>query len=300
MESSSGTITATDGVRLHYEKFGSGSKTVLVPNGIYLIEDFRQLAEARTVIFYDVRNRGRSQTVTDPARLAAGIENDVDDLDAVRRHFGLSEIDAIGHSYVGMTVALYAMKYAGHARRVVQIGPIQPDATAQYPAHLKYTDDIGARVMADMAQLMKGAPADPEEACRKFWAVLRPLYVADPKDVDKVDWSRCDLPNERNFMPYWMGDVMPSIQRMKLTQQDFAKVTAPVLVVHGTKDRNAAFGGGRDWALRLPDARLLAVHDAAHAPWIEAPDLVLGAICTFLDGAWPEAAEKVEEELKYH
>jgi len=43
----------------------------------------------------------------------------------------------------------------------------------------------------------------------------------------------------------------------------------------------------------LPNARLLTVENAAHAPWIEAPDKVFGAIDTFLDGTWPEAAEKL-------
>ena len=69
--------------------------------------------------------------------------------------------------------------------------------------------------------------------------------------------------------------------------------TAPVLIVHGTRDRSAPYGGGREWALLLPDARLVTVEDSAHAPWIEAPDLVFDSLNTFLDGAWPEAAERV-------
>jgi hypothetical protein len=35
------------------------------------------------------------------------------------------------------------------------------------------------------------------------------------------------------------------------------------------------------------------VEGAAHAPWIEAPEKVLGAIRAFLDGGWPEGSEKV-------
>ena len=61
---------------------------MIIPNGFCFLEDFRHLGEWRTLIFYDVRNRGRSETVTDPAKLARGIQQDVDDLDAVRRHFG--------------------------------------------------------------------------------------------------------------------------------------------------------------------------------------------------------------------
>jgi pimeloyl-ACP methyl ester carboxylesterase len=44
----------------------------------------------------------------------------------------------------------------------------------------------------------------------------------------------------------------------------------------------------------LPHARLVTVDNAAHVPWIEAPEAVFGAIKTFLNGAWPETAQKVE------
>jgi len=54
-----------------------------------------------------------------------------------------------------------------------------------------------------------------------------------------------------------------------------------VLVVHGQKDRSAPLGGARDWAARLPAARLLEVPEAAHAPWLEDPS-VLPAIAAFL------------------
>jgi len=40
--------------------------------------------------------------------------------------------------------------------------------------------------------------------------------------------------------------------------------------------------------------RIVTIENAAHLPWIEAPEKVFGPIKTFLDGAWPEAAHKVE------
>jgi pimeloyl-ACP methyl ester carboxylesterase len=73
-----------------------------------------------------------------------------------------------------------------------------------------------------------------------------------------------------------------------------AKVQGPVLTIHGTKDRSAPYGAGREWASVLPNARLLTIDNAAHAPWIEAPGKVLGPIETFLEGAWPPAAENIE------
>jgi pimeloyl-ACP methyl ester carboxylesterase len=290
---SEGYVTTEDGVRLFFEQVGTGPK-VIIPNGIYLFDDFKRFADRRTLIFYDVRNRGRSDAVRDPAKLARGIHHDVDDLDAVRRHFGIEQVDLIGHSYIGLMVGLYAMKYPAHVGRVVQIGPMQPDVSKQYPKHLTNSDATLAEVLSKLAELQKERSSqDPQEFCKKFWPILRVIYVANPADAEKIKWDRCDLPNERNFMKYWTEHIFPSIQNLNLAADEFAKVKTPVLVVHGTKDRSSPYGGGRDWAMVFANARLVTVENAAHAPWIEAPDLVFGAIETFLDGQWPEAAQKV-------
>jgi pimeloyl-ACP methyl ester carboxylesterase len=87
--------------------------------------------------------------------------------------------------------------------------------------------------------------------------------------------------------------VLPSIQSLHFKDEELLGVKAPVLTIHGTRDRQAPYGGGREWALKLPDARLITVEDAAHVPWIEAPEKVFGGMETFLDGAWPEAAQVV-------
>jgi pimeloyl-ACP methyl ester carboxylesterase len=73
----------------------------------------------------------------------------------------------------------------------------------------------------------------------------------------------------------------------------FARLDIPVLIIHGTQDRNAPYGGGREWAAHLPQARLLTIRSAAHMPWLDAPGLVYPALEEFLRGAWPRAAASV-------
>ncbi|HET9767856.1 MAG TPA: alpha/beta hydrolase [Thermoanaerobaculia bacterium] len=123
--------------------------------------------------------------------------------------------------------------------------------------------------------------------------MLRRIYVTDPADAHRADWGRCELPNERGFMRYWMGQLLPSLRALALDAQALAPVRAPVLTVHGTCDRSAPYGGGREWAMLLPDARLVTIEGGGHAPWIEAPEQVLGAIATFLGGSWPQGSEEV-------
>jgi proline iminopeptidase len=292
---SDGHVTTEDGVRLFFQKMGSGPKAVVILNGFYLFEDFKYLADGRTLIFLDLRNRGRSDHIIDGSKLKKGVQHDVDDLEAVRRHFGLGHVDVIGHSYAGLTVILYAMKYPAHVDRVVQIGPMQPNQSTQYPAHLTGADATLREFFAKAAELEKErASVEPREFCKRFWSLLRVLYVANPGDADKIKWARCDLPTELNLMKHWVGNILPSIQSLNLMAEELAKVKTPVLTVHGVKDRSAPYGGGREWALMLPNARLVTVENAAHAPWIEAPEKVFSSIRTFLDGTWPAAARKVE------
>ena len=82
--------------------------------------------------------------------------------------------------------------------------------------------------------------------------------------------------------------------RLDIPWSTFAKVAMPVLTIHGTRDRNAPYGAGREWASHLPVARLLTIPGAAHMPWIDQPDLVFRAIDTFLKGQWPAGAELVK------
>jgi pimeloyl-ACP methyl ester carboxylesterase len=291
MTSSEGFLTTSDGLRLFYRAIGSGGRTLVVPNGFHLIDDFACLAEDRRMVVYDVRNRGRSETVADRAKLVRGIEQDVDDLDLVRQQLGVDRLDLLGHSYIGFMVVLYAIRYAAHVNRVVQIGPLQAEALKQYPPHLANSDATLADVMLRLERLQKERPADPEEACRQFWDVLRFIYVTDGRDADRVNWGRCELENERFFMKYWMTELLPSIRGVVLRSDDYAKAQAPVLTIHGTKDRSAPYGGGRDWAAMLPHARLVTVVNAGHAPWVEAPDVVFEAVQTFFGGAWPKSAQ---------
>ena len=282
-------VPASDGTQLFVQRLGTSPNTVLIPNAIYMHDDFARLATDYTVILFDPRNRGRSATVEDPARLADGVELDGADIEAVRLHFGIQDLTLIGHSYLGLVIALYAMRHPARTRRVIQISPQQPYHARQYPHELCWNDDTLAQVWAGIRELQPQRPVlDPVEFCKRSWSILRPMYVADPGHTNRIqNWGFCDCPNERNFMQHWIQNINPSIQRLNLQAEDLAKITCPMLTIHGRKDRNAPYGGGLDWASDCLNARLFTVAEAAHVPWLEAPGKVWPAIETFLRGEWP-------------
>ena len=134
-----GMLEVEPGISLHYEKIGSGRDIVIVPGGFLLAEDLRALARPnRTLIFYDMRNRGRSSRVAADDRIS--IEADVADLEAIRRRFGARKASLIGYSYLGLMTMLYTARYPERVARVVQIGPVPIKYDTIFPADLVWTD----------------------------------------------------------------------------------------------------------------------------------------------------------------
>ena len=273
-------VQSADGVGLFVEKMGAGASTVIIPNSVYMRRDFTRLAGKHTVILFDMRNRGQSGVGVHPE----GVWGDVEDIEAIRAHFGVEQAALIGHSYLGLVVALYAMRYPQRVSRLIQISPAQPALGKPYAPPLSYSDDVLKEVWAGLqAMESQRGVLDPVEFCKKWWALGRRLFVMDPAHIEGIgDWGFCELTNERSFMKHWIGNIVPSLQKLQLKPGDFARVTCPVLTIHGTLDRSAAYGGGAEWADRLPHGRLLTVEGIGHVPWVEAPEVVWPAIESFL------------------
>lgn len=297
-----GHVTTDDGVRLYYRKLGSGPAVAIVPGALFFATDLDRLARAHTLILYDMRNRGRSDRVADPARISIG--HDVRDLERVRAHFRAERFTPIGFSYLGMMVMLYAVEHPQRVERIVQIGPLSRVLGTRYPAELTANDPTpvpDAAAQAEMKRLDESdlATKDPRAHCQRWWSLFRVSLVGVPARASRIP-DPCVWPNERPVVlnPHF-GQLFKSIAALAPPSWDrFASLRMPVLTIHGTRDRQSAYGSGREWAAHLPSGRLLTVTGAAHMAWLDAPDLVVPAIDQFLAGDWPAQAVEVRAEAQ--
>src|SRR3712207_3665108 len=169
-----GHVTMPDGVRLFYRKVGSGggAQAVVIPGDLFVFDDLRRLAgPGRTLLFYDMRNRGRSDAVRDSATLT--IRQDVDDLETLRRHFRFERVQLVGYSYLGLMVVMYAMAHPERVDRIVQLGPVPRKWDTEYPAHLTErgpvpgVDTAQARRVGELAR-SSYAESHPKEFCEQI------------------------------------------------------------------------------------------------------------------------------------
>ena len=291
-----GFVKADDGVKLYYRKIGEGPLTIIAPLDFAVFDDFKSLADIATVITYDLRNRGKSDRVADFANV--GIQFDVKDLEAVRRELKVEKFTPIGFSYLGKMVAMYTLEHPDRVNRVIQLGPVAINAATKFPKELTHgTDDVAItseeyRKWQDL-RAQGAAEKTPKEFCAVDFNVFAHVLVGDAKHASRIR-SWCELENEwpSHTQPHFQK-IMESITGASLTKDDLQKLTMPVLTIHGTFDRNAPYGGGREWAMTLPNARLVTVEGAAHVSWADDPIAVFGSIREFLRGNWPLGAEKV-------
>lgn len=293
-----GYVVAGEGVRLRYRRVGESGDPVVVLHGgpgltsAYLADDLAPLARGRSVVFYDQRGAGGSTLVADAAGLDA--QRFVDDLDAVRRHFGLERLTLVGHSWGAGVAALYAMRHPDRLSRMVLVGPM--------PLRRGELDRSFAAIAASRppedAERFRAARdavrADPgnAEACRAFYALWFRPFFADPVAMARMRGDFCAGSPEalRNGGLNVGRHTMASLGDFDW-RESLQRITAPVLVLHGSREV-IPVSAAEEWAAAFPDARLQLVEGAGHFPYVEAPDAFFPAIETFLRGGWPAEARR--------
>jgi pimeloyl-ACP methyl ester carboxylesterase len=291
-------VAVSADVSLYYERCGSGPQVVLVPNRLFMPE-FRQLCRPeRTVIQYDMRNRGNSSRVADTALITIG--HDIEDVEALRRHFRAERVSLIGYSYLGLMVAAYATAHPARVERMVQIGPVPREFGTSYPADQTAPEaPLSAEGMAaerawEALQPTAG-DSSPHTVCLALHRYMAFRLVGNPANHRRVP-NVCRYANEladnqMRHMRAHFGDI----QKRTFPRQPFTQLEMPVLTIHGTFDRNAPYGAGLEWATTFRNGRLITVAGGAHQVWLD-DAAVISDIDMFLGGAWPARAQSFGRE----
>lgn len=287
-----GHIETAPGVSIYYERYGSGPKFVFVPNRMFMPEFAALERPDRTLILYDMRNRGLSRRVEEGSKIT--ILGDVEDVEALRKHFKAEKASLIGYSYLGLMVALYASQHPDRVERIVQIGAVPRKFGTAYPADQQAGDDtLSAAAKAAWAgweSISKDPSAGPMEKCRALSRFFSFMLVGNPANHSRVpDTCRYEnesIANSERHLTAHFDDI----QKRDFPREPFTKLEQPVLTIHGTMDRNAPYGSGLEWAATFRDGRLITVPNAAHQLWLDDPS-VISEIDTFLAGTWPARAQ---------
>lgn len=288
-KTSEGYITAPDGVRLFYRVYGDRGDTIIYlhggPGGTLerQLPNLLPLAERHVIIAYDQRGGGRSD-IGDTTRITPA--RHVQDLENVRRHFGVERPTLMGHSWGTAVAIMYADAYPQNVARLILNGPMPP---ARVPYDAQRNASVAARIAAMCAAQVGADATDTErQQCQRRMGMPRYVYFADT-----LNFTR-DRGQGRGLEGGPGGSIGQRATLRALGDWDYRpalrRIRVPALVVEGAQTP-VPLDQVRVWAESLVNGRLLLVEGAGHGyPYIEQPEVFFPAIEEFLAGRWPRAA----------
>ena len=247
------TVTSRDGTRIAYDRYGSGPAVVLV-GGAMSFRKFKKmeelataLSESCTVINYDRRGRGDSGEVRPYA-----LEREIEDIAALVAAAGGSA-SLWGWSSGGALALRAAGAGVGVERVAVYEVPFMVDPNDRLPTP-DYSERLDELVAAgDRAGAVKHFMRNAIGMPAPLVALMRLMPM----------WK--DLKATAPTLPYdWVALGGHNMRGAPLRPEEWAPVTAPTLVMCGSKSPSNLRKGSRALAEVLPDAELRELDRQSH------------------------------------
>jgi pimeloyl-ACP methyl ester carboxylesterase len=276
------TFAAFDGTQLSYDVIGSGRPLICLPGGparasVYL-GDLGGLGARRRLIRLDLRGSGGSAAPADPATYR--YDRQVGDVEALREHLGVEQIDVLAHSAGGDLAVLYAARYP---ERVARLALITPSAQAlgiefterdrREAAGLRMGEPWFTEAYGALGRIWTGRGTDADwEGVRPFtygrWDAAARAHAASGAAQRNAD-AAARYAAEGAFDP-------------QATRAALAGFGAPVLVLAGELDGGPRPRVAGEVARVFPKGECVVQRDGGHFPWLDDAGWFVGAVAGFL------------------
>lgn len=275
-------VVERDGVKLSYQVFGRGERTILLlPTWTIIHSRFWKmqvpyLSRHYRVVTYDGPGNGGSDRVTDPERYApdAYARDAVAVLDACR----IERVVAVGLSLGAAYAARLGRQAPDRVTGIVMIGPALPLTPAS--------------PRSEMIQRNFTAPY-PEDV--DGWGKYNLAYWYDHyHDFTRFFFEQC-FNEAHSTKPIedavgWAAETGPEIleaaafkpQSSEPWPEALESLSCPVLVIHGTRDLIIPYEVGVE-AVRLTNGTLMTMTGSGHIPNARDPVKVNFAIRRFVE-----------------
>lgn len=235
---------------------------------------FSPLAERLQLVYFDHRGQGRSAK-GDVEKYT--LDENVEDMEALRRHLGLGPIVSIGTSYGGMVAMAHAARYPASVSHLILI------VTAAHAGFNSRARQIvaergTAEQKAVCDQLWAGA-LDTVEKLRHYYDVMGPLYARkfDPVSA-KLGRDRGVLAPDALNRAFAPGGFL---QRYDL-RPDLPRITAPTLILAGRHDWICPPEFSEEIHRLIPGSDFRIFEESSHSIRGDEPQKLIDAIAGFV------------------
>ncbi|MFZ9632257.1 MAG: alpha/beta fold hydrolase [Alphaproteobacteria bacterium] len=232
------------------------------------------LAERMQLVYFDHRGQGRSAK-GDPATYT--LDENVEDMEALRQHLGLGPIVSIGTSYGGMVAMAHAARYP---RSVSHLVLVVTAAHAGFNARARQiVAERGTAEQKEVAAQLWAGELDTPEKLRRYYDVMGPLYSRSHDPVAaKAGRDRGILSPEALNRAFAPGGFL---QHYDL-RPELARIVAPTLILAGRHDWICPPEFSEEIHRLVPGSDLRIFEESSHSIRADEPRKMIDAIAGFV------------------
>ena len=233
---------------------------------------FAPLSEKMQLVYFDHRGQGRSargdkQTYT--------LENNIEDMEALRQYLGLDKIVVIGTSYGGMVALSYAVRYPQHVSHLIAIATV---ADSRFLKRAQETlAERGSEEQKICAARLWSGNFENEAQLKEYFQVMAPMYsLTYNRELNAQSWERTIYSIDA------INVAFSGFLRDYNILEQLPKITCPTLIIAGRHDWICPPEFSEEMAAAIPHADLRIFENSGHLIRADEPEALLDAIAGFL------------------
>lgn len=251
-------------------------------NHIHFKYDSLKLQDVAQLVFIDQRGCGWSKK---DKKSNYTLDNNIDDIEALRKYLGFNKISILGVSYGGMVAQGYAIKYPKNIENLILVSTAPSyHFIGSAKENLK---KIGTKKQISVCEkfLWIGAFKSDRDV-NHYFKIMDPLYIYNYKKQKrrKVSSNKIKSGNIKNILSY---DVLNVGFNGFLHQFNFIpklkKIKCPTLIMVGKNDWVCMPAHSKIMADNIPNSTLKIFNKCGHALTADANNKYIKAIKKFLD-----------------
>ncbi|MFL5933577.1 MAG: alpha/beta fold hydrolase [Gaiellaceae bacterium] len=275
------TFSTPDGLTLAYERRGSGPLLVCHPGGpggsAAEFRDFAGLDDTFDLVLLSPRGSLGSDPADDYS-----LASYVGDVEALREHLGVEQLDLLGFSHGGIVAMAYAAAHQAHVRRLLLVGTL-----AVWGEEAEAAMHRGIEKRSGQPWFGEAAKAIEEEQAGKFSSVEELIANAQSQaPLYFHRWEGNEQIGRELFSDFAQYEPLHHFNTVEFPSLDLRArlrtVAAPTLVVAGDDDMIAGPVCADAIVRELTDAQLVTIPGSGHFVYVEQPEAFRVALTDFL------------------
>ena len=235
---------------------------------------FNMLNDRLQLVYFDHRGQGRSAR-GDVAKY--NIDENVEDMEALRLHLGLGPIVSIGTSYGGMVAMAHAARYPKSVSHLVLC------VTAAHSGFMARARQIvaerGTAEQKAACDRLFAGELDTVEKVHRYYEVMGPLYsVKHDPDAAKAGRERGIVSPEALNRAFAPGGFLRSYD----LRPELKNIVAPTLIIAGRHDWICAPEFSEEIHSLIPGSDLRIFEASSHSLRVDEPERLIDAIAGFI------------------